>query len=194
MSSCHLLLGCPLDLFPLLGCHSVHPFVHLLSFNLAIWPAHFHFYFSMYSMISMIFVLFLISEHGILSFSFRSNIFLTIALCSLNSKNGPTLFFVWLSSGSSSLQNSHTDTLVNEEWAWKLEQRTTTDKRLCFSSSYLQRSDTSLWHSNDKLFVCLLDVFLNYLTSQHQTKCWLSQERISPNNGTCCPTEIEVED
>ena len=32
MSSCHLLLGRPLDLFPLLGCHSVHRFVHLLSF------------------------------------------------------------------------------------------------------------------------------------------------------------------
>ena len=61
MSSCHLLLGRPLDLFPLLGCHSVHRLVHLLSFNLAIWPAHFHFCFRVYSMISMIFVLFLIS-------------------------------------------------------------------------------------------------------------------------------------
>ena len=80
MSSCHLLLGRPLDLFPLLGCHSVHRLVHLLSFNLAIWPAHFHFCFSVYSMILMTFVLFLISEHGILSFSFRSNIFLSIAL------------------------------------------------------------------------------------------------------------------
>ena len=80
MSSCHLLLGRPLVLFPLLGCYSVHRLVHLLSFNLAIWPAHFHFCFSVYSMISMIFVLFLISEHGILSFSFRSNIFLSIAL------------------------------------------------------------------------------------------------------------------
>ena len=80
MSSCHLLLGRPLDLFRLLGCHSVHRLVHLLSFNLAIWPAHFHFCFSVYSMISMIFVLFLISAHGILSFSFRSNIFLSIAL------------------------------------------------------------------------------------------------------------------
>ena len=80
MSSCHLLLGRPLDLFPLLGCHSVHRLVHLLSFNLAIWPAHFHFCFSVSSMILMIFVLFLISEHGILSFSFRSNIFLSIAL------------------------------------------------------------------------------------------------------------------
>ena len=35
---------------------------HLLSF-LAIWPAHFHFCFSVYSKISIIFVLFLISEH-----------------------------------------------------------------------------------------------------------------------------------
>ena len=31
MSSCHLLLGRPLDLFPLLGCHSVQRLVHLLS-------------------------------------------------------------------------------------------------------------------------------------------------------------------
>ena len=53
MSSCHLLLGRPLVLFPLLGCHSVHRFVHLLSFNLAIWPAHFHFCFSVYSIILM---------------------------------------------------------------------------------------------------------------------------------------------
>ena len=67
MSSCHRLLGCPLDLFPLLCCHSVHRLVHLLSFNLSVWPAHFHFCFSVYSMISMIFVLFLISEHGISS-------------------------------------------------------------------------------------------------------------------------------
>ena len=80
MSSCHLLLGRPLDLLPLLGCHSAHRFVHLLSSNLAVWPAHFHFCFSVYSMISMIFVLFLISEHGNLSFNFRSNIFLSIAL------------------------------------------------------------------------------------------------------------------
>ena len=80
MSPCHLLLGCPLDLFPLLGCHSVQRLVHLLSFILAIWPAHFCFCFSVYSMISIIFVLFLISEHGILSCSFRSNILLSIAL------------------------------------------------------------------------------------------------------------------
>ena len=30
MSSCHLLLGRPLDLFPLLGCHSVHRFVIMI--------------------------------------------------------------------------------------------------------------------------------------------------------------------
>ena len=36
MSSCHLLLGRPLDLFPLLGCHSVQCLVHQLSFFLAI--------------------------------------------------------------------------------------------------------------------------------------------------------------
>ena len=80
MSSCHLLRGCPLDLFPLLGCHSVQRLVHLLSFILAIWLAHFHFCFSVYSIISIIFVLFLISEHGILFCGFRSNIFLSIAL------------------------------------------------------------------------------------------------------------------
>ena len=45
MSSCHLLLGRPLDLFPLLGCHSVQRLVHLLSFILAICPAHLHFCF-----------------------------------------------------------------------------------------------------------------------------------------------------
>ena len=37
MSSCHLLLGHPLDFFPLLGCHSVQHLVHLLSFILAVW-------------------------------------------------------------------------------------------------------------------------------------------------------------
>ena len=80
MSSCHLLLGRPLDLFFLLGCHSVQRLFHLLSFILAICPAHLHFYFSLYSIKSMIFVLFQISEHGILSCSFRPNIFLSIAL------------------------------------------------------------------------------------------------------------------
>ena len=91
MSSRHLLLGRPLDVFPLLGCHSVQRLVHLLSFILAIWPAHFHFCFSVYSMISIIFVLFLISEHGILSCSFRSNIILSIALWAVLS-----LSFVYL--------------------------------------------------------------------------------------------------
>ena len=32
MSSCHLLLGRPFDLFPFIGCHSVQCLVHLLSF------------------------------------------------------------------------------------------------------------------------------------------------------------------
>ena len=80
MSSCHLLLGRPLDLFHLLGCHSVQRLVHLLSFILATCAAHFHFCFSVHSMISIVFVIFLISEYGILSCSFRSNIFLSIAL------------------------------------------------------------------------------------------------------------------
>ena len=44
--SCHLLLGRPLDLFPLLCCHCVQRLVHLLSFILAICPAHFHVCFS----------------------------------------------------------------------------------------------------------------------------------------------------
>ena len=64
VSSCRLLLGRPLGLFPLLGCHSVHLLVHLMSFILAICPAHFHSYFRMYSMTSAVIVLFLISEHG----------------------------------------------------------------------------------------------------------------------------------
>ena len=54
MSSCHLLLGRPLDLFPLLGCHS--PIV----LHSCQYPAHFHFCFSVCSITSVIFVLFLI--------------------------------------------------------------------------------------------------------------------------------------
>ena len=79
MSSCHLLHGRPLDLFPLLGCHSVQHMVNLLSFILAICPAHLHFCFSVYSIMSIICVLFLITEHGILSCSFRFNMFFSIA-------------------------------------------------------------------------------------------------------------------
>ena len=78
MSSCHLLHGRPLDLFPLLGCYSVQRLVHLFSFILAICPAHFYFCFCLYSIMLIIFVLFLISEHGILSCSFRFNIFLSV--------------------------------------------------------------------------------------------------------------------
>ena len=37
-----LLLGRPQDLVPLLGGHSVRRLVHLLSFILAVCPAHFH--------------------------------------------------------------------------------------------------------------------------------------------------------
>ena len=81
MLSCHLLLGRPLDLFSLIGCHSVaQHLVHLLSFILVTCPAHLHFCFSVYSLMSTIFVLFLISEHGILFCSFRPNISLSIAL------------------------------------------------------------------------------------------------------------------
>ena len=71
MSSCHLLPGHPLDLFPLLSCHSVGRLVHLSSSILAMCPAHFHFCFRVYSIMSIIlnFVLFLIPEHDILSCS-----------------------------------------------------------------------------------------------------------------------------
>ena len=71
MPSCHLLLGCPHDLFLFLGCHSVQRLVHLSSFILAICLAHFQLCFSVYCIMSIIFVLFLISEHGTLSYSFE---------------------------------------------------------------------------------------------------------------------------
>ena len=58
MSSCHLPLGRPLDLFPLLGYHSVQCLVHLWSFILDICPAPFHFCSSVCFTISIIFVLF----------------------------------------------------------------------------------------------------------------------------------------
>ena len=80
MSSCLLLLDRPLDLFPLFSCHCVPRLVHLLSFSLTICPVHLHFCFSVYTIMPIIFVLFLISEHGILSCSFRFNIFISIAL------------------------------------------------------------------------------------------------------------------
>ena len=83
LSSCRLLLGCPPDLFPLLDCSSVQRIVHLLSFSPALCPAHFHFCFSMSSMMSDTFVLFLISEHATFLFSFEFNIFLSIALITL---------------------------------------------------------------------------------------------------------------
>ena len=50
VSSFHLLRGGPLDLFPLLGCHSGQRLVHLLPFILAMCQGHFHFCFSVYSM------------------------------------------------------------------------------------------------------------------------------------------------
>ena len=77
-----LLLGRPFDLFPLLGCHSVQRLVHLLSFILAVFPAHFDFCSSVYSIVSVIFVLFLICGYGIFSCSFRCRVFLH---CSLSS-------------------------------------------------------------------------------------------------------------
>ena len=81
MLSCHFLLGRPLDLFPLLDCHSVQRLVHLLSVDLAICLSHFHFCFSVHSMMSIVFVLFLISLSRVfLSCSFRFNIFFSITL------------------------------------------------------------------------------------------------------------------
>ena len=68
----------PLSL-PSPGYHSVHRLVYLLSFILAICPAHLHFCFSVYSQTSVTFVLFLISEHGTLSCSFKFNMFLSTA-------------------------------------------------------------------------------------------------------------------
>ena len=76
MSSDHLLLGRPLYLCPLLRCDSVQCIMHLLSFILAICRAHLHVCISVCS-VSNNFVLFLISEHGILSYSFRFHIFLS---------------------------------------------------------------------------------------------------------------------
>ena len=73
MSPCHSLHGRPLDLYPLLDCHSVQHLVYLLSVILATYPVHFHLCFSVYSITSIVLVLFLISEHGTVSYSFVSN-------------------------------------------------------------------------------------------------------------------------
>ena len=71
--SCHLLLGRPLiSSSPWLPL--VQRLVHLLSFILAVCPTCLHFCFSVYSIMSIIIVIFLISEHGILSCGFRPNI------------------------------------------------------------------------------------------------------------------------
>ena len=79
-SSRHLLRCLPLDLLPSRGCHSVTLCVHRLSSNLATCPAHFHFCFSTNWTMSCTLVLFLISVYGILSFIFKFNIFLSMAL------------------------------------------------------------------------------------------------------------------
>ena len=79
MSSCHLPLGSPLDLFALLGCHSPHRLVHLLSFILSICPSHLHFCLGVYSTLLIVFCS-LIAEHGLLPCSFGFNTFLPIAL------------------------------------------------------------------------------------------------------------------
>ena len=65
MSSCHLLLGLPLDLFLCLTCHSVHLTVHLLSLMHATCTAHFHLVFVMTFRISSTLVLSLIVEFRI---------------------------------------------------------------------------------------------------------------------------------
>ena len=79
-SSRHLLRCLPLDLLPSRGCHSVTLCVHRLSPYLATCPAHFHFCFSTNWTISCTLVLFLISGYGTLSFIFKFNIFLSMAL------------------------------------------------------------------------------------------------------------------
>ena len=80
ISSLHLLLGLPLDLFPSLTCHSVHLIVHLLSFMRATCPAHFHFSLVISSMISYTFVFSHIYRFGIVCISFIPSIFLSIFL------------------------------------------------------------------------------------------------------------------
>lgn len=45
MSSIHLVIGFPLYRFPIGPFHHVTRLVHRSSFNLATWPAHFHFSF-----------------------------------------------------------------------------------------------------------------------------------------------------
>ena len=80
MSSCPLLLDCRIDLFLSLVTHSMQRLDQLLSFILAICLASFYFRFIVFSVMSIIFVLFLISEHSISSCIFRYNIFLSIAL------------------------------------------------------------------------------------------------------------------
>ena len=72
MSSCQLLLGCPLDLFFLLVA-TVQHLVHLLSFILAMCRPISIFYVSVYSIMSIICVLFLIFGHSTLSWCFKSN-------------------------------------------------------------------------------------------------------------------------
>ena len=89
MSSGHLLLGRPLDLFPLLCCHSVHRLVQPPSFILAVCPTHFHFCFSVCSIMSIIFVLFLTSDHGISSCSLKFNIGCSTWMDNSQSKDKP---------------------------------------------------------------------------------------------------------
>ena len=80
MSSFHLLLGRPLvsSLSLVVTLCSVWS-TYCPSFLLRC-PAHLHFCLRVYTTTPVIFVLFLISEHGILSYSFRPSIFLSIAL------------------------------------------------------------------------------------------------------------------
>ena len=75
MSSCHLLLGLPLDAFQCLTCHSVHFTFNLSSFMRATCPAHFHFALVITFKVSSTSALSLLVEFGILSIYFRPNIF-----------------------------------------------------------------------------------------------------------------------
>ena len=107
MSSCHLLLGHLLDLFPLPGYHSEQRVAHLLSLILTLCPAHFHFCFSVYSMMSIIFVLFLISEHGTSSYNFEFNIFPSLLF---------KLFLVLSVVYLDTMFGSHRSLLVRHAW------------------------------------------------------------------------------
>jgi len=80
MLSFHLRSSLPLDRFPVLGLHSVHLFVHLLSLIISMCPAHFHFCWSINLGKSVTLVFCLIYVCLIWSCIFMPITFLSIAL------------------------------------------------------------------------------------------------------------------